>query len=115
MRTKVFALGRRTRFSAAFRISDLASTANCTCCLFAVRAAQSCVQGGDTLNDGVAHYPIDSGAFNPGYSCRWATFHNHEFAHSPSMKMFAPVWADWTRLGWNVTAPVHIVQLSQHK
>ena len=28
--------------------------------------------------------------------------------HSPSVKMFAPVWADWTRRWWNMTFVVRI-------
>ena len=31
-------------------------------------------------------------------------------SHSPHMKMFVPVWADWTRRGGNVPIAAHIVQ-----
>ena len=31
-------------------------------------------------------------------------------SHCPNMKMFVPVWADWTRRSGNVPSAVHIVQ-----
>ena len=56
---------------------DLASTADCPYCFSAVSAAQGC-RGGDSFNDGLAHFPIDAGACNPGFSFRCPMFHQHE-------------------------------------
>ena len=81
MVTKVCTLFRqRTGFSAAFCILMLRPLPIARI-VFSVQAPLKVViRAGTRFNDGVAHYPIDSGAFNPGFSFRWPMFHNHAFA-----------------------------------
>ena len=69
---------------------------------------------GDTLNNGVAHYQINFGAFNPGFPFRWPTFHDHEFADSfPPQSIHEDVCTSVGGLDqtvWKVTIVVRIVQ-----
>ena len=60
---------------------------------------------------GVAHYPIDSDVFNPGFSFRWPMFHNHAFACPvPPQATHKDVR---TGVGGRDPSVVHIVQLTQ--
>ena len=87
--------------------ADLASTADCPYCFFASSAAQSCHGAGilSTMGSHIFRWMLARAIQASPFDVPCFTNMNFRIqsSHSPHMKMFVPVRADWTRRWWQRT------------